>query len=126
MLKSVLNSLKMATSDSSSPTSRDFSRTVYSKIDFTRLQNILPSSLKATSINPAVDLVRDDRTDDSYFYSVPRFVHHIDDRARYVLSQFYTYAVKQAPETKTLDLCSSWTSHLPENFIGEFFPIEKR
>lgn len=126
MLKSVLNSLKMATSDSSSPTSRDFSRTVYSKIDFTRLQNILPSSLKATSINPAVDLVRDDRTDDSYFYSVPRFVHHIDDRARYVLSQFYTYAVKQAPETKTLDLCSSWTSHLPENFIGEFFPMKKR
>ena len=126
MLKYVLNSLKMATSNSSSPTSRDFSRTVYSKIDFTRLQNILPSSLKATSINPAVDLVRDDRTDDSHFYSVPRFVHHIDDRARHVLSQFYTYAVKQAPETKTLDLCSSWTSHLPENFIGEFFSIEMK
>lgn len=124
MLKYVLNSLKMTTSSSFSPTSRDISRTIYSKIDFTRLQNILPSSLKAISINPSVDLVRDDQTDDSYFYNVPRFVHHIDDRARYVLSQFYTYAVRQSAETKTLDLCSSWTSHLPENFIGEFFPME--
>lgn len=121
MFKSILNSLHMATAGSSSLTSRDFSRTIYSKIDFTRLQNILPSSLKVTSINPTVDLTPNDQTDDSYFYSIPRFVHHIDDRARYVLSQFYTYAIKQTADTKTLDLCSSWTSHLPENFIGNVF-----
>ncbi len=124
MLKYVLNSLKMATFASASSTSRDFSQTVYSKIDFTRLQNILPSSLKVFPINPHVDLIREDRTDDSQFYIIPRFVHHIDDRARYVLSRFYTYAVKQTSETMTLDLCSSWTSHLPENYIGKSLQTE--
>ena len=119
MLKYLLTSLRMATTASSS-TSYDFSQTPYSKIDFTRLQNILPPSLSVVPINPRVDLIRDDLTDDSYFYITPRFVHHIDDRARHVLSQFYTYTVRQTPETMTLDLCSSWTSHLPENFIGEF------
>jgi hypothetical protein len=124
MLKYVLNSLKMATVAFSSSISRDFSQTFYSKIDFIHLQNILPSSIKVVQINPLVDLIREDRTDDSQFYSIPRFVHHIDDRARYVLSQFYTYAIKQTSETMTLDLCSSWTSHLPKNFIGKFLQIE--
>jgi hypothetical protein len=36
----------MATAASSFSTSNGFSQTLYSKIDFTRLQNILPSSLK--------------------------------------------------------------------------------
>jgi hypothetical protein len=107
------------TTAASSSTLHGFSQTLYSRIDFTSLQNILPSSLKTISINPSSDLIREDRTDDSQFYSTPRFVHHIDDRARYVLSQFYTYAVKQTAETRTLDLCSSWTSHLPENFVGQ-------
>lgn len=124
MLKYVLNSLKMATIPSSS-SSRDFSQTLDSKIDLTRLQNILPSSLKVVSINPHVDLVREDETDDSQFYNVPRFVHHIDDRARYTLSQFYTYVIEQTPQTVTLDLCSSWTSHLPKTFIGKFFQTRK-
>ncbi len=118
MLKSLLSSFQMSTATFSS-TSHDFSQTLYSKIDFIRLQNILPSSLKIIPINPSFDLIREDQTDDSQFYSTPRFVHHIDDRARYVLSQFYTYAVKQTAKTMTLDLCSSWTSHLPGNFVGE-------
>ncbi|CAF1542374.1 unnamed protein product [Rotaria sp. Silwood1] len=107
----------MATASSSS-SSYDFSKTIYSKIDFTRLKNILPSSPKIVAINPSSDLIREDDTDDSKFYNIPRFVHHIDDRARYVLSQFYTYVVKQTKETMILDLCSSWTSHLPENIVG--------
>ncbi|CAF0881569.1 unnamed protein product [Adineta steineri] len=94
-----------------------------SKFDFTRLKNLLPSSLKSLSINPTSDLIREDENNDTEFYSTPRFVHHIDDRARYVLSQFYTYAIQQTPETITLDLCSSWTSHLPENFIGKVFGL---
>jgi len=114
----------MATATSSFSTSNGFSQTLYSKIDFTRLQNILPSSLKIVSINPSVDLIREDQTDDSQFYSTPRFVHHIDDRARYILTQFYTYAVKQTAETMTLDLCSSWTSHLPRNFVGKSFQTQ--
>jgi hypothetical protein len=115
----------MATTTSSSP-SYDFSRTLYSKIDFSRLKNILPSSLNIVPINPSSDLIREDQTDDSQFYSTPRFVHHIDDRARYVLSQFYTYAIKQTNDTMTLDLCSSWTSHLPENFVGKFFKLKSK
>ena len=87
-------------------------------MDFTRLRNILPASLKPVPINPSADLVREDQTDDAQFYCVPRFVHHIDDRARYVLSQFYAFAIKQTKETKTLDICSSWTSHLPQDFVG--------
>ncbi|CAF1428535.1 unnamed protein product [Adineta ricciae] len=91
-----------------------------SKLDFTGLKNLLSSSLRSFLIHPSSDLKREDETNDSEFYSTPRFVHHIDDRARAVLSQFYTYAIKQSPETFTLDLCSSWTSHLPENFVGKF------
>jgi hypothetical protein len=90
-------------------------------MDFSRLKNILPSSLPLLPIDPTVDLVRADEQNDVEFYRVPRFVNHIDDRARAVLSQFYAHAIEQTVETWTLDLCSSWTSHLPENFIGMFF-----
>lgn len=121
MLKYLLNSFKMATSVSSFSTSYNFSQTLYSKLDFTHLQNILSSPIKTIPINPSIDLIREDQTDDAQFYSTPRFVHHIDDRARFVLTQFYTYAIKQTAETMTLDLCSSWTSHLSENFVGKSF-----
>lgn len=120
MLKYVLNLVKMTSTNTS-----DFSRSIYSKVDFSRLENIL-SSLKPITINPSIDLIRQDETDDEQFYSIPRFVHHIDDRARYILSQFYTYAIKQTPEIMTLDLCSSWTSHLPEDFIGKLSLIHNK
>lgn len=115
MLRYALSTLQMATVASFSSSSR----TTYSNIDFTRLRSILPTPVKPISIKPSVDLVREDERDDAQFYNVSRFVHHIDDRARYVLSQFYSYAIKQTPEAKTLDLCSSWTSHLPEQFVGQ-------
>lgn len=90
-----------------------------SNIDFTRLKNLLTLPLKSIAIDPTADFCRDDENNDGEFYRVPRFVHHIDDRARDVLSQFYTHAIKQSKNTLTLDLCSSWTSHLPEHFIGK-------
>ena len=109
----------------SPPGYRRLSQTVYSDIDFTRLKNILPSSLKVQPIVSSTDLIREDETDDAQFYCLPRFVHHIDDRARHVLSKFYLYTIEQKPETKTLDLCSSWTSHLPKEFIGRLNYHEK-
>ena len=115
MLNFFLKSLQMARASS-----RNLSQTRYENLDFTRLKNILPSSLKPVPINLPSDLIREDETDDARFYCLPRFVHHIDDRARYVLSKFYRHAIHQKPETKTLDLCSSWTSHLPNDFIGRF------
>ncbi len=123
MLKYLLNSFQMSSTTSSSSSHALF-QSLYSNLDFTRLKTILPSSLKSISINPSSDLIREDERDDSEFYVTPRFVHHIDDRARYVLSQFYTYAIKPTSETMTLDLCSSWTSHLSENFIGNFLKMK--
>ena len=99
--------------------SKHLSRQVYDSVDFSRLHNILPPLIKIVPIDPK-DLIREDETDDTRFYIFPRYVHHIDDRARYILSRFYLHATKQIPETRTLDLCSSWTSHLPANFIGKF------
>lgn len=98
-----------------------FARSVYANIDFTRLRNLLPTPFKSFAVNPSVDFRREDETDDAYFYLMPRFVHHIDDRARYVIGQFYAYTLKSTAETKILDICSSWTSHLPENVIGKSF-----
>jgi hypothetical protein len=123
MLKYLRNSFQMSSATSSS-SSHGLFQSVYSNLDFSQLKNILPSSLKSISINPSSDLIREDERDDSEFYVTPRFVHHIDDRARYVLSQFYTYAIKPTSETMTLDLCSSWTSHLSEHFIGKFVKMK--
>lgn len=119
MFNCVLKSLPMAQMTLSS-VSRNLSQSIYSNLDFTRLKSILPSSLKPRLINSSTDLIREDETEDGRFYCFPRFVHHIDDRARYVLSQFYRHTIQQTAETKTLDLCSSWTSHLPNDFIGTF------
>ncbi|CAF1070575.1 unnamed protein product [Didymodactylos carnosus] len=65
------------------------------------------------------DLLREDETSDNNFYSTPRFVHHIDDRARFILSRFYKHMIVQQQETQTIDICSSWTSHLPQDWIGK-------
>jgi len=66
------------------------------------------------------DLKRIDNTDDASFYSVPRFVTHIDDRAIESLTSFYgeelgTLASQKKDNVDVLDLCSSWISHLPED-----------
>ena len=63
-----------------------------------------------------LDLSREDESDDSRFYSVPRFVMHIDDDAINALRGHYsaTFSGNEA----VLDICSSWTSHYPDDFKG--------
>lgn len=52
-----------------------------------------------------------DETPDDIFYSVPRLVTHIDDRAIAAVTQLYREYF--LPFATILDLMSSWISHLP-------------
>ena len=54
---------------------------------------------------------RYDETPDEEFYSVPRLVTHIDDRAIAAVTQLYRE--RFPPGGAILDLMSSWVSHLP-------------
>lgn len=53
-----------------------------------------------------------DNTDDRDFYSMPRFVTHVDQGFIDQLTQLYSDRL--LPNTRILDLMSSWVSHLPE------------
>jgi hypothetical protein len=53
-----------------------------------------------------------DDTDDKLFYAYPRFVTHVDEGFIQQLTQLYRERLK--PNTRILDLMSSWVSHLPE------------
>jgi SAM-dependent methyltransferase len=55
---------------------------------------------------------RQDESDDAQFYSMPRFVVHIDAETIVALTQVYREVL--APQGAILDLMSSWVSHLPE------------
>lgn len=59
------------------------------------------------------DFSRQDPSTDSSFYSVPRFVTHIDDAAIASLREYYDTALPRSG--KILDFCSSWVSHYPES-----------
>lgn len=59
------------------------------------------------------DFSRQDPSADSSFYSVPRFVTHIDDAAIASLREYYDTALPK--KGRILDLCSSWVSHYPES-----------
>jgi len=66
-------------------------------------------------------LKRVDETDDAIFYSIPRFVKHIDPTACNALTDYFR--VNLRPQSDILDLMSSYASHLPEelsynNVIG--------
>lgn len=54
---------------------------------------------------------RDDESDDSNFYELPRFTTHIDDATIGALTNYYRDVLK--PSFRILDLMSSWVSHLP-------------
>ena len=56
---------------------------------------------------------RSDKKSDSIFYEQPRFVTHIDDHAIESLAKYYSENLEQ--NSKLVDLCSSWISHLPHN-----------
>jgi len=83
---------------------------------------------------PPSAFTRADPTPDPAFYASPRFVQHIDDRCRAALSQYYASVLPRPVSVSTqaeggaqpedgkvrapriLDLCSSWTSHLPSSY----------
>ncbi|KAI0127601.1 hypothetical protein BJ170DRAFT_380546 [Xylariales sp. AK1849] len=58
------------------------------------------------------DFVREDPTSDATFYSEPRFVTHIDDKAIATLREYYDAVLPR--KGRILDLCSSWVSHYPK------------
>ena len=53
-----------------------------------------------------------DDTNDLYFYDAPRFVTHVDEGFIDRLKSLYRERLK--PDTRILDLMSSWVSHLPD------------
>ncbi|MBD2486917.1 class I SAM-dependent methyltransferase [Aulosira sp. FACHB-615] len=61
-----------------------------------------------------------DDTDDRLFYAYPRFVTHVDDGFIQQLTDLYRDRLK--PNTRIIDMMSSWVSHLPEEI--EFAHIE--
>jgi SAM-dependent methyltransferase len=60
----------------------------------------------------AQDRTKLDPTDDALFYEYPRFVTHVDEGFIQQLTSLYSDRLK--PQTRILDLMSSWVSHLPE------------
>ena len=60
------------------------------------------------------DFARADSNDDSTFYSLPRLVYHIDEPAVASLTQYYRNNI--SPNSRILDICSSWVSHYPLEF----------
>ena len=66
------------------------------------------------------DRAKLDDSDDTLFYSVPRFVTHVDPGFIDQLTQLYRERLQA--NTRILDLMSSWVSHLPEEI--EFTHVE--
>ncbi len=61
-----------------------------------------------------------DDSDDRLFYSFPRFVTHVDEGFIDQLTNLYRDRLK--PNTRILDMMSSWVSHLPQEI--EFTHVE--
>ncbi|NEQ33936.1 MAG: SAM-dependent methyltransferase, partial [Leptolyngbya sp. SIO4C5] len=58
-----------------------------------------------------------DPSSDTSFYEIPRFVTHVDDSFIQQLTDLYRDRLQ--PQTRILDLMSSWVSHLPEDLTFE-------
>lgn len=61
-----------------------------------------------------------DTTDDKLFYSLPRFVTHVDSSFIQQLTDLYRERLR--PKIHVFDMMSSWVSHLPEEM--EFARVE--
>ncbi|MEE3716724.1 methyltransferase domain-containing protein [Tumidithrix elongata RA019] len=61
-----------------------------------------------------------DASDDALFYEYPRFVTHVDNGFIQQLTNLYRDRL--TPQTRILDLMSSWVSHLPDDM--EFAHVE--
>jgi len=80
--------------------------------------NPLPRSAYPAQITFAPqDFRRADESADTRFYVQPRFVQHIDDGAIESLKGYYGSVICEG--MRVVDLCSSWTSHLPEGLKGK-------
>jgi SAM-dependent methyltransferase len=63
------------------------------------------------------ELARYDESDDTEFYSAPRFVTHIDDAAIAALTKYYAEVFPPSGSgAALLDVCSSWISHYPKGY----------
>ena len=89
-----------------------------------RLSTMAASSVRSPSL-PARwpymprDFQRMDESTDDRFYSMARFVTHIDDRAIDAYGQYLASvlpAPNEASPPRILDVCSSWISMLPASF----------
>jgi hypothetical protein len=56
---------------------------------------------------------RTDEDEDPMFYTKPRLVTHIDEKAISIISEIYGQVLKKG--ARVLDLMSSWRSHFPRN-----------
>ena len=73
------------------------------------------------------NFARLDEKDDSIFYDETRFVEHIDMEAVKSLENFHRIRLNQLSkamygdgrQVDVLDLCSSWTSHLPKDLYPD-------
>ena len=54
-----------------------------------------------------------DRAEDALFYAFPRFVTHVDKYFLVRLTRLYRERLQ--PQSRILDMMSSWVSHLPED-----------
>jgi SAM-dependent methyltransferase len=63
---------------------------------------------------------KQDPSNDNDFYDAPRFVTHVD--AGFIDQLTQLYKEKLQPNTRILDLMSSWVSHLPDDI--EFAHVE--
>jgi SAM-dependent methyltransferase len=76
--------------------------------------------IKSIMLLPPKQRSKLDQTDDTEFYSFPRFVTHVDEG--FIDQLINLYREKLQPNTRILDLMSSWVSHLPEEM--EFAHVE--
>ena len=59
----------------------------------------------------STSFARLDSSPDTIFYSEPRFVEHVDERAIDSMTSYISDQLLQSGDS-VLDLCSSWTSHI--------------
>lgn len=66
------------------------------------------------------DFQRADESDDGAMYAIPRFVSHLAPESVDALKEVYRQVFGKAqPGFAVLDLCSSWTSHYPEESLRD-------
>ncbi len=70
-------------------------------------------NLKPTDFFSDCPFVRTDEKNDGMFYTTPRMVQHIDDKAIEVITGLHDRFLR--PGMEILDLMSSWQTHIPAN-----------